>query len=48
MTGMRLRHMELTPNFALRTAVQVRCAMHLLAGMSNTTILRSVLLIATR
>jgi F-box/WD-40 domain protein 7 len=25
-TGLRLRHSEVTPNFALRTAVQVRCA----------------------
>ena len=24
-TGMRLRHLELTPNFALRNAIQVRC-----------------------
>jgi hypothetical protein len=23
-TGMRLRHLELTPNFALRSAIQVR------------------------
>ncbi len=23
-TGMRLRHLELTPNYALRTAIQVR------------------------
>ncbi len=26
-TGMRLRHLELTPNFALRNAIQV-CACH--------------------
>jgi len=25
-TGMRLRHLELTPNFALRVAVQARYA----------------------
>lgn len=24
-TGMRLRHLELTPNHALRNAIQVRC-----------------------
>lgn len=28
-TGMRLRHLELTPNHALRNAIQVRCAARL-------------------
>lgn len=29
-TGMRLRHLELTPNYALRTAIQVGlCFLHL-------------------
>lgn len=27
-TGMRLRHLELTPNFALRNAIQVRLQLH--------------------
>lgn len=30
-TGMRLRHLELTPNFALRNAIQVRLQLHLWA-----------------
>ena len=38
MTGMRLRHLELTPNFALRVAVQVR-RIHITSRQIHTRLL---------
>lgn len=35
-TGMRLRHMELTPNYALRTAIQVSLLLCLTFGFQIT------------
>ena len=47
-TGMRLRHLELTPNFALRNAIQVRFppAVHVAPPIEpkHVTIRRSVLI----
>ena len=50
-TGMRLRHLELTPNFALRNAIQVRLQLHqwavlVLKSATQAYVLQSLLLLS--